>query len=861
MTELITTRGGSEPSPNGALTGIRVIEIGDIRGEYCGLVLAGLGADVIKVEPPGGSPTRTIGPFYQGVPSKDRSLHFWAFNRGKRSVVLDLGAQPDRDRLSEFIRSADVVLDSTPTIEVARTLGLTYEQVAVALPEVIVGRMTDFGDDGPWRDYRASDLVHLALGGVAMNCGYDPRPDGTYDLPPVAPQAFHSYQIAGEQLALGIVAALVHRTRSGLGQAVSCAIHEAVAKNTELDLMSWVFLRQPLRRQTARHAGVDVTKYWNTVHTADGRWVAVMTMGHRDSGALQPFLRGYGAHEEVELVPTRLAGGRPIPGSTGPDASIEIVQRFVRRFPFDAVPWQAAQEAGLLWAPIRKPHENLDDEHWRARGTFEWISHPELERSFAYPVRKWRSTGPSWVSGRRAPLLDEDAATVETPVRPPRTEPILRREPTQPSPVSRHHKPFVLDHIRVLDFTWFLASAGGTRFLAALGADCIKVEWKDNPDTRGAMFPIGGRDARAKATGPLRSNDDPDMGGQFNNKNPGKRGITLNVRHPKGLEMARELVRQSDVVAEGFSPGVMARWGLGYERMRDLNPSIIYAAQSGLGAHGTYGRFRTLGPLAAAFAGTTEMSGLPDPAPPAGWGYSYLDWFGAYSFGLSMLCAILHRERTGEGQYIDASQVEVGIFQTALQVLEWSADETIWTRTGNRSRYAVATPEGIYPCLGSDRWIAITCATDDEWRCLAALAQRPDWLTDPRFATAGQRRAHADELDREIDQWTCTLEPYAAMEMLQQAGIAAGVAQTAEDRCDHDPQLTALQWLTEVPGTKIGTWPVAELPVRLTETPAHIGGRWDRGAPCYGEHNYEVYSELLGLSPGEVDELAGEGVI
>ena len=208
------------------------------------------------------------------------------------------------------------------------------------------------------------------------------------------------------------------------------------------------------------------------------------------------------------------------------------------------------------------------------------------------------------------------------------------------------------------------------------------------------------------------------MGGQFNNKNPGKRGISLNVRHPKGLEIAKRLVAMSDIVAEGFSPGVLDSWGLGYEALRAIKPDIIYVQQSGMGAQGTYGRFRTVGPIANAFAGLSEMSGLPEPAMPAGWGYSYLDWMGAYSFALAMLSALFHRARTGEGQWIDASQSEVGLFISGTTILDWSANGRIWTRYGNRSPYKPAAPHGVYPCAGEDRWLTIACFTEAEWRAL-----------------------------------------------------------------------------------------------------------------------------------------------
>jgi crotonobetainyl-CoA:carnitine CoA-transferase CaiB-like acyl-CoA transferase len=427
--------------------------------------------------------------------------------------------------------------------------------------------------------------------------------------------------------------------------------------------------------------------------------------------------------------------------------------------------------------------------------------------------------------------------------------------------LSPHQKPFPLAGIKVFDFSWFLASAGGTRSLAALGADVIKVEYKTNPDTRGGGFPPGGRELRRTATGPLVPEPTGPMGGQFNNKNPGKRGISLNVRHPKGREIAEEFIRRSDVVAEGFSPGVFARWGFTWDRLQELNPTIIYAQQSGMGAYGTYGRFRAVGPIAGSLSSMTEMGGQPEPAPPSGWGYSYLDWLGAYSFTLAITSSLYQREVTGKGQWIDASQTEVGLMTTAVPLLDWSVNGRVWQRAGNRSAFRNAAPEGVYPSQGEDRWIAISCQNDAHWTALAQTAGHPEWARDPRFATVAGRLEHHDELDRLVSDWTRSKERYAAMTALQTAGVPAGVAQTTEDRCDVDPQLAHLQWLTEVPNPSVGTWPVAELPFDLSATPPHAGGWIDKGAPVYGEHNYEVYTEVLGLTTAEIDALAAEDVI
>jgi crotonobetainyl-CoA:carnitine CoA-transferase CaiB-like acyl-CoA transferase len=854
------------------LDGVRVIEWADERAEYVGMVLAGLGAEVIKLEPIGGSPTRRIGPFLEDRPGPDRSLYFWQYNRGKRSIALDPRSNADREQLEELLRDADVLLTS----ETARDLsgaGWGDARLRASFPRLVVARVTPFGDEGPWADYVGSDLIHLALGGQVMNCGYDPRPDGEYDLPPIAPQMWHAYHVTGENMLMAILGALFRRERAGTGQILSGAIHEALSKNTEIDLMNWVMLRSPVRRQTCRHAVDSVSLSPTIQQTKDGRWFMTHPTGRTGGPALRGFLDSFGMASDLDEAEEEVAhAGRVIPGSSPVDDvlahTLALVERVVRKHTYADYPWRDAQDAGIMVAPLRRPEENMDDPHWRVRGTYAEVAHPELGRSFTYVASKWVSSETSWATGRRAPLVDEDRHAIlaesaaRTAARDVTALVVAPSQPERRGPASRHGRAFALDGVRVLDFGWFLASAGGTRFLAALGAECLKVEWAANPDTRiGAMAPVGGRAARRAATGPLEGVLDPDMGGQFNNKNAGKRGISLNVRHPEGLAIARRLVAGSDIVAEGFSPGVLDRWGLGYDELRAIKPDIIYAQQSGMGALGTYGRFRAIGPIAGSLSGLSEMSGLPEPAMPAGWGYSYLDWIGAYSFASAMLAALYYRERTGMGQRIDASQTETGLFVGGTAVLDRSANGRGWTRYGNRSPYKPAAPHGIYPSSGGDAWIAIACFDERHWRELIAEAGEPEWAHDLRFATLELRLGAQDALDAAIGGWTNGRDRYELMDALQARGVPAGVCQTAEDRVETDPQLRELAWLTELPGTRIGTWPVADFSVRMSETPADIGGPVGRAAPIYGEDNEYVYGELLGYSTADIARLAEDGVI
>ena len=746
--------GLASPDAPGMLSGLTVIEYADETAEYCGLLLAGLGAEVIKIEPPEGAPTRLIAPFRDEKVDKEQSLYFWAYNRGKRSVVLDLDSDEGKAALLQLLAGADILLDSSSG-GLNKQLGLARNSLAERFPSLIVARMTPFGDDGPWSSFKGSDLVHLALGGVMMNCGYDPNPANEYDLPPIAPQIWHAYHIAGEQLLIGVLAALIERRSSGLGQDVSCAIHEAVAKNTELDLMSWVMRRAPLYRLTCRHASETVTRVPSISHTKDGRWFMTWGVGARDRANLAPFLDRYGMAADLRAPEgSGDSGARNIPGTAAADEqsshTLEVIQRFVRSYTYDKTPWSEAQAAGLLWAPVRKPHESVNDEHWLKRGAISEIFHPEAGRSFPYPTSKWLSSETRWQPGRRAPLIGEDTHEVLKRTNEARGVGACRlqagrgrRRRCRPAAVPLRCRTCASS---TFPGFWPQPAARASLRLWALKASRSSGRKTRTPASLQWRLSAAGRRANRRRR-PLPGVTDSDMGGQYNNKNSGKRGISLNIRHPKGLEIARRLVAISDIVAEGFSPGVLDRLGLGYDVQRKIRPDIIFVQQSGMGGYGSYGRLRTVGPIAGSFAGTNHMSGLPEPAMPAGWGYSYLDWMGAYGFAQALLGALYYRSVTGKGQRIDASQCEAGIFLCGQPILEWSVNGREWQRTGNRSPHGRAAPHGAYRCKGVDRWIAISCFDDQQWNALVRVAGADAWRADSRFASLEARVGNQDDLD------------------------------------------------------------------------------------------------------------------
>ncbi len=404
-----------------------------------------------------------------------------------------------------------------------------------------------------------------------------------------------------------------------------------------------------------------------------------------------------------------------------------------------------------------------------------------------------------------------------------------------------------LSSIRVCDFTGQLAGAGATKWLAAFGADVIRIE---DPVTHGLWDIL--------RTMPPFVDDrrGPDFGGGFNNHNVGKWGITLNLRTERAREILVEIIRRSDVVSENFSKGVLARWGFDYERLREIRPDIVYVSNSGFGHEGPYSDWKTWGPIVQAVSGLTHLSGLPG-REPAGWGYSYMDHTGGMYMAMAIMLALVHRQRTGEGQWVDMSCTDAALSLTGTAVLDWTVNGRSSRRDGwpdsNRSAHAPWAPHGIYPAAGDDAWIAVVCRSDAEWEAAATRLG----ILDPRFATAAARLHHQDDLDAAMAGATRTHERFALARELQSLGVPAAAVARPGERIDEDPNTADWGLWPESEHSKLGRVRVDGLPVHLSRTDWHIG----RGGPCLGEHTEAVLGRLLGMGADEVARLRAEGVL
>jgi crotonobetainyl-CoA:carnitine CoA-transferase CaiB-like acyl-CoA transferase len=380
--------------PGTPLDGVRVVELVDESAEYCGRMLAGLGADVVKVEPPDGAPSRRQGPFLDDEPGPDRSLAFWADNVGKRSVVVPDGRDGD-GAVRALVGAADVLVHTLRPAEAARRR-LDYERLASALPRLVVCAVTPFGHSGPWADYQADDLVLMALGGSMAACGYGPGPGGVYDTPPLAAHGEQAWRTASTYAAIAVLAALWWRDvgEGGRGQFIDVSAHECSASMTEWHCMTYLCSGSVFRR--GAHP---------TLTAADGRQVAALNpdfLGPHVFANMLAMLEGEGVAGPLSDPAFADAGYRA--GHYG--EVWRAMKRLAAANDGERL-YRLGQSAGLPWGVIRAPEEVADDAHLQARGHFVELDHPELGRSVTYPGAPFLAHGSPWRMEQRPPLLGE----------------------------------------------------------------------------------------------------------------------------------------------------------------------------------------------------------------------------------------------------------------------------------------------------------------------------------------------------------------------------------------------------------------------------------------------------------------------
>lgn len=398
-----------------------------------------------------------------------------------------------------------------------------------------------------------------------------------------------------------------------------------------------------------------------------------------------------------------------------------------------------------------------------------------------------------------------------------------------------------LEGIRVVDFAWAWAGAQATSILAQLGAEVVKVE---------SMRRIDHSRIYSLTTGEWFV--EPDRSTIFNDMNLGKLSANIDLTHPDGVALVKKLVAISDVVVQNMRPGKIDALGLGYEAIREVKPDIIMLSSSARGSSGPEREYIGYAPLFSALSGFADISGYEgeDPVRLSG----EIDLLSATSSAFAVLAALIHRQRTGEGQFIDLSSTEATSVFMGEVFMDYCLNGRNQTRCGNTSHFMA--PHNVYRCKGADKWISIAVATDAEFRSLCEVAGHPEWAVDERFADIYSRWHHRQSLDELIESWTATQVHTDVMKSLQAAGVAAVPSCNSQDLWE-DPHLNARGFWSGVEHPLIGKQTVIGPVWRFSETPLDAGGP----APLFGQHNGYVFGQLLGLSPAEMGQLIEEQVI
>ncbi len=403
-------------------------------------------------------------------------------------------------------------------------------------------------------------------------------------------------------------------------------------------------------------------------------------------------------------------------------------------------------------------------------------------------------------------------------------------------------EPGVLAGIRVVDFTWVWAGPIMCRHLADYGAEVLTVE---NPEYVDLARQLIYKDGEY----------DPDMAIAYTNFNAGKKSVSLNMAEPEAIDIVKRLVAISDVVIESMTPKAMRGWGLTYDDLQQVKPDIIMLSSCMQGQTGPYSMSPGNGAILPALAGISEVTGWPDRGP-TGQGGPYTDFLAGAMGAAAVMTALVHRERTGEGQYIDMSQNECSMPFLTSAFLDYSANGRVASRVGNR-RPGFA-PHGVYRCAGEEEetWCTIAVRTDAEWQALCEVMGRPAWTDDVKYATLQSREAHVEELDTHITSWTAHHPAQDVMARLQGAGVPAAVVHDAAG-LETDPQLLHRQHYVRTEHPRIGDNIIDRYGFRLSATPGGV----ESPAPLLGQYNDYVLGELLGLSQEEIDRLTTAGVV
>ena len=791
----MTTSGASGTDQQAALSHLRIIEYGDIPASYAARWLGDLGADVIKVEPPGGDPNRHLPPFAGNVQDPERSLTFINANLNKRSIVLDImDSETDRQTFVDLLTGADALIEATHpgTLE---SIGLTQESLLERNPYLVTTSVTPFGQWGPYSDFKGGHAVIEALSGFMSAHGDD-------TMPPVATPAHQTYQVASVHAAYLTLAGIRHARLTGTGQRVDLSIAEATTYMGSSAIARYTQRSEIVERNGAKPQGGAS----NIFRSRDGRYVylAIYILPHWHLLTREWMEDAVLSAPEWDDQEYRMANE---------DVINALFQSFIEQFDADEFV-EECQRRGLPCAPVNTPGDFLTSPQLTHRQWIQELEHPVigkyrapgfLFKMYETPMRAWR----------HSPRLGQHQQEILT-------EAQNERQPIAASASRNGHAQddSMLSGVRVADLTRFFAGPIGTMFLGFYGAEVIKVE---------SELLVANRDENS----PLY----PDM-------NRNKLSATIDLRHEDGKKLMDRLLEESDVFVDNFSPRVIDRLGFGWEHNREINPGVVQITAPGMGLDGPLTSWVTWGNQLVAYTGLSSMWGFKESEMAAHGKLVIPDYLGASLVALSSIAALEYRDLTGKGQFIELAQVEAQGAIMGPAILDSTVNGHEWEAMGYGeilgSHYA---PYGAYPCKGDDEWIVVSVETNEEWQGFVNAMGSPTWAQDPVYSTHSGRVAAKDELDAQIGEWTSGFTKRQAMRILQNNGVPAGAKYTGEDLYS-DVHFRQRGHIVDVHEPPWGDLSHQGLPGIPSLAEAHGDGP----PPWIGVHNDYVFKTLLGLT-------------
>ncbi len=819
----------SATSPKGrsrALEGVRVIELAQgIAGPYCGRLFADYGADVVKVERPGtGDFTRGWGPFPGDRPDVEKSGLFFFLNTNKRSVTLDVDHARDRERLLDLLRDADVLIDdSSPRLLQER--GLDYATLARINPDLVMISCTPFGQTGPYADWRGYELnaYHLSATG-SRYCGLP-------DREPLATGEFLADFFGGFAAAAWGLGAVLGRGQVGGGQHVDCASAEVLAALVVGSLNVGGYAQDGVfYRRTGRGMGLACPA---RIYPCRDGWVFIIAlethqwlglcraMGSPDWAMPELFheLKSRGANRDL-IDPM-------IEQWTLPRSKNEIMDICQAH----GCPATALYDMEDL---ARLPHLHERD-YWRH------LEHPALGRVRTLgPVIRLPDCPGAPEAG--APLLGAHNSDVLATRQPARDTASLRAVQNGKGTAQAAAR-LPLTGMRVANFGWGLVGPMVGQLLSFLGAEVYKIESSAQLDFQRKVPPFH------------QGVPHPDRSIQNHACWAGNGSITLNLKQPEAQELALQLVAKCDVALENFSPGVMQRLNLDYERLKSARPDLILLSMPAAGLSGPLHTLRTYGNSLACLSGLDSVTGYPDLSGPQGMETAPADMLGGVVGALAVMLAERHRRLTGRGQHIECSQQEVVMQLIGPAFMDYVLNGRVARPAGNKHPLRAAAPHGVFRCRGEDRWLAIAVATDAEWRGLVGALGSPEWARVPALAEAPGRLRAIDAIHERLAAWAADGEDYQLARLLQQHGVAATPVLDVADLL-RDPHYRARGTFLEVTHPLGFAETIYGAYVKCSRSEPRI-----RPGPARGCDNERVFRELLGLPEARYRELIERQVI